>query len=144
MARIALMYSSVFGSDAYESLLSFMRTEKNDILDEVTSDFVEIYSKMNPPIDIVCVWEMVSMDYSQMLVDGIMKRGPLQYKAFKASAKAVLDVGGMFKTEAVSRPSPCQRQCPNIFSVFRGEGVCCVRRRSQYRPDCRPQRPYQV
>ncbi|GIZ38925.1 hypothetical protein CKM354_000232400 [Cercospora kikuchii] len=91
MAKIALMYSSVFGHDAYESLLSFMRTEKNDTLEEVTNDFVEISNKLVPPINLFCAYEQVptAVSYSERM-------GPVFYqnKALKAGAKAILDFGG--------------------------------------------------
>ena len=50
MAKIALLCSSVFGNEAYESLLSFMRTEKNDTLDEVMTDFMGIACAPSRPL----------------------------------------------------------------------------------------------
>lgn len=103
MAKIALLYSSVFGIEAYESLLSFMRAEKNDALDEVTHDFMEICSKLTPPIDLFCAYEQVPTDvsYSQRMTDAAPRL--LQHKFFRAGTKAILDLGGAaFKSGTVS------------------------------------------
>ncbi|PIB00567.1 Ankyrin repeat domain-containing protein 17 [Cercospora beticola] len=91
MAKLALMYSSVFGNEAYESLLSFMRSEKNDTLEEVTHDFMEISNKLVPPIDLFCAYETVptATSYSERYTPWL-----LQSKAFKAGTKALLDFGG--------------------------------------------------
>jgi hypothetical protein len=69
MAKIALLYSSVFGNEAYESLLSFMKSEKNDVLDEVTNDFLEICKNLAPPIELFCAWEQnpTSVSYSERI-----------------------------------------------------------------------------
>lgn len=40
MAKIALGMSSIFGNEAFEALLQFMKAERNDALDEVTNDFM--------------------------------------------------------------------------------------------------------
>ena len=93
LANLALLTSSVFGADAYEALLEFMRTEKNDTLDEVTNDFMEISNKLAPPIELFCAWEQVPTDvsYSERFAQKLPSL--LQHKAFKASARAVLDLG---------------------------------------------------
>jgi hypothetical protein len=104
MAKIALLTSSVFGHEAYESLLEFMRAEKNDTLDEVTNDFMEISNKLAPPIELFCAWEQVPTDvsYSERFAQKLPSL--LQQKAFKASARAVLDLGSAtFKTGTVSQ-----------------------------------------
>jgi hypothetical protein len=90
MAKLALAYSSVFGNEAYESLLEFMKAEKNDALDEVTHDFIEISNKLSPAIDILCVWEKVatSVDYSERIIPAL-----LQQKLFKTGVKKILEVG---------------------------------------------------
>jgi hypothetical protein len=92
MARMALLYNSVFGNEAYESLLTFMRTEKNDTLEEVTNDFMEISSKLVPPIELLCIWEQMpsEVQYSKKIADKLP--GLLQHKALRASARAVLDL----------------------------------------------------
>ncbi|KAK4573996.1 hypothetical protein LTR86_001757 [Recurvomyces mirabilis] len=92
MARIALMYSSVFGSDAYEALLTFMKAEKNDVLDEVREDFVEFCNKLVPAIEVYCFWEQVSSDvaYSTDIAQKLGKLG--QHKYFAAGARAVTNV----------------------------------------------------
>ena len=93
MAKIALLYSSVFGNDAYEALLSFMRTERNDTLDEVTSDFMEISNKLVPRIDLFCVYEQVATEvaYSERFANKMPSL--LQHKFFKASARTFMEVG---------------------------------------------------
>ncbi|KAK5707221.1 hypothetical protein LTR17_020910 [Elasticomyces elasticus] len=95
MAKVALLYSSVFGSDAYESLLSFMRTEKNDTLDEVTNDFMEISGKLAPPIELICVYEQVptDVDYAERFMGSPKMNGLLQHKFFRPGAKKILEVG---------------------------------------------------
>ena len=67
MAKIALLYSSVFGDEAYESLLSFMKSDRNDPLDEVRGDFEEICGKLVPPIELFCAWEQnpTSVSYTE-------------------------------------------------------------------------------
>ncbi|QIW94960.1 hypothetical protein AMS68_000478 [Peltaster fructicola] len=93
MAKIALMYSSVFGNEAYESLLQFMKAEKNDTLEEVVADFVEISAKANPPIDLYCVYEEepTKTSYAEK---GISKmNGLLQHNFFKAGATMLFEVG---------------------------------------------------
>lgn len=93
MAKVALLYSSVFGNEAYESLLSFMRTEKNDTLDEVTDDFVEISNKLVPPIELFCAWEQVptQVSYGERAAQKIPRL--LQHKFFKAGARKAMEVG---------------------------------------------------
>lgn len=90
MAKLALAYSSVFGNEAYESLLEFLKSEKNDALDEVTNDFIEISSNLSPKIDILCVWEKVSTSvaYSDKIIPAL-----LQQTLFKTGVKKILDVG---------------------------------------------------
>jgi hypothetical protein len=103
MARMALLYSSVFGNEAYESLLSFMRTEKNDILDEVTSDFMEICSKLVPPVDLFCAWEQnpTAVSYSERVASKVP--GLLQQQFFKAGARKFMETGfSAFGTGTVS------------------------------------------
>ncbi|KAK3669911.1 hypothetical protein LTR78_010222 [Recurvomyces mirabilis] len=92
MARIALMYSSVFGSDAYEALLTFMKAEKNDVLEEVREDFVEFCNKLIPAIEVYCFWEQVSSDvaYSTDIAQKLGKLG--QHKYFATGARAVTNV----------------------------------------------------
>jgi hypothetical protein len=93
MAKIALLYSSVFGNDAYESLLSFMRTEKNDTLDEVTNDFMEICSKLVPPVDLFCAWEQIPTAHSYS--ERVASKVPilLQEQFFKAGARKFMETG---------------------------------------------------
>jgi hypothetical protein len=93
MAKIALLYSSVFGNDAYESLLSFMRTEKNDTLDEVTNDFMEICSKLVPPVDLFCAWEQIPTAHSYS--ERVASKVPvlLQQQFFKAGARKFMETG---------------------------------------------------
>jgi len=93
MARLALLYSSVFGHDAYESLLSFMRSENNDTLDEVTNDFMEISSKLVPAIELCCVHEQVrtAVSYSEKIAQKMPQF--MQQMGIKASARAMLDWG---------------------------------------------------
>lgn len=94
MAKIALLYSNIFGNEAYQSLLSFMKTEKNDVLDEVTEDFMEISHKLAPPISLVCVWEQVPTDVSPYADRFTSSLPPLlQHKSFKAGARKLLEVG---------------------------------------------------
>ena len=86
MARVATMYSSVFGNDAYEELLTFMRAEKNDVLDEVREDFVDFCNKLDPPAEIYCLWEQVGMDvaYSPEI-----QKGGMVSKIFNTGARAI-------------------------------------------------------
>lgn len=90
MARIALLYSSAFGNEAYEALLHFMRSENNDILQEVTNDFVELCGKLSPSIELYCFWEQIPTDvsYSERYLPSLM-----QHKAFKISAQALASMG---------------------------------------------------
>ncbi|KAF2768853.1 hypothetical protein EJ03DRAFT_112885 [Teratosphaeria nubilosa] len=92
MARVALAYSSVFGSEAYEALLSFMQTGNNDTLDEVREDFVEICNNLDPSIELLCEWEQVATDasYAARITDNAPRL--LQHKAFTAGIRAVLDL----------------------------------------------------
>lgn len=93
MAKIALLYSSVFGNDAYESLLSFMSTEKNDTLDEVTNEFMEICGRLAPPIDLFCAWEQVptAFTYSERVTSKVP--GLLQQPFFKTGARKLMETG---------------------------------------------------
>ena len=103
MAKIALLYSSVFGNDAYESLLSFMRSEKNDTLDEVTSDLMEICGRLVPPIDLFCAWEQnpTAVSYSEKISQKVP--GLLQQQFFKAGARKFMEAGfSAFGTGTVS------------------------------------------
>ena len=95
MAKVALLYSSVFGNDAYESLLSFMRTEKNDTLDEVVNDFMEISGKLLPPIELCCAYEQVPTDeaYAKRAMDSPKISRLMQHKYFKAGAKRFMEAG---------------------------------------------------
>lgn len=85
MAKIALLYNAAFGTDAYESLLSLMRTEKNDALDEIKHDFMEITKMYNPPIDLLCIWEMVPTDISNFSPQMLSKLSKNRY--FKVAAR---------------------------------------------------------
>ncbi|EME79345.1 uncharacterized protein MYCFIDRAFT_142548, partial [Pseudocercospora fijiensis CIRAD86] len=110
MAKIALLYSSVFGHEAYESLLSFMKTEKNDVLEETTEDFIEISSKLVPPIELFCAWEMeeTAVSYAGKVTSNLP--GLLQHKFFKTGAKRVMEVGlSAFGTSTVSLQPPSRR-----------------------------------
>ena len=114
MAKIALLYSSVFGNEAYESLLSFMRTEKNDTLDEVTSDFMEICSKLVPPIELFCAWEQVPTAASYS--DRVASKVPalLQQQFFKAGARRFMEMGfSAFGSGTVST-----RQLPYMCAIL--------------------------
>lgn len=93
MAKLALLYSSVFGNDAYESLLSFMSTEKNDTLDEVTNDFMEICRRLEPPIELFCAWEQIptAMSYSERVTSKVP--GLLQQQFFKSGARKLMETG---------------------------------------------------
>ncbi|KAK5115752.1 hypothetical protein LTR62_000841 [Meristemomyces frigidus] len=93
MAKVALLYNSVFGNDAYEDLLEFMRAEKNTTLDEVRDDFVEFCNKLKPPIDLLCAWEQKPMDasFSTNWMQKLPKLG--QHKYFAAGARAVVGAG---------------------------------------------------
>lgn len=51
MVKLALLYTEVFGKDAFDSLLAFMRAEKNDTLEELREDFVEYCKKLSPSVD---------------------------------------------------------------------------------------------
>lgn len=95
MAKVALLYSSVFGNDAYESLLSFMRTETNDTLDEVVSDFMEIREKLVPKIELFCAYEEVPTDvaYAERMVNSPKMSSLTQHKFFRAGAKKLMEVG---------------------------------------------------
>ncbi len=87
-----------------------MRSENNDALDEVTNDFMEISSKLAPPIELLCIWEQVptSVSYSDRIAQSLPRL--MQHKAFTSSARAVLDLGAMaFKTGTVSLQSPRAR-----------------------------------
>ena len=146
MAKIALLYSSVFGNEAYESLLSFMRTEKNDTLDEVTNDFMEISNKLVPPIALCCFYEQVPTDvsYSERVAQKIP--GLLQHKFFKAGARKVMEVGfsKAFGAGTVSKRPPAKHMTlTQVAALCRGE-VGCAARISQHWVDCRPQRSRQV
>lgn len=90
MAKIALLYSSVFGNEAYESLLQFMSTEKNDPLDELTDDFVEICNRFNPRIELVCAYEQVAMQvvYSEKIVPAL-----LSHSVFMSGVRSLMDFG---------------------------------------------------
>lgn len=90
---MALLYSSIFGSEAYEALLQFMRTEKNDTLDEIVTDFVEISNKLVPPMDVVCVWEQIPTSVSYADRGFTKMNGLLQHNFFKASAAMLIEVG---------------------------------------------------
>lgn len=93
MAKIALMYSSIFGNEAYEALITLMRSEKNDALDEVTSDFMEICNKLTPPMDLVCVWEQLPtvVSYSEKIAKRLP--GLLQQPIFKAGVRRFIEAG---------------------------------------------------
>ncbi|KAK5125182.1 hypothetical protein LTR85_000858 [Meristemomyces frigidus] len=91
MAKIALLYSSMFGNEAYEALLTFMRTEKNDTLDEVREDFVEFCGKLNPPVDLFCAYEEVPSDVS--FSSRLIPKGLLQHKYFATPVRAVTGAG---------------------------------------------------
>lgn len=107
MAKIALMYSSVFGNDAYESLLSFMKFEKNDVLEEVTNDFVEICNKLVPPMELFCAWEQVptAQDYSDRIMSQVS--GLLQHPLFKIGARKIFERG--FSATGTGTVSELQR-----------------------------------
>lgn len=98
MAKLALMINSSFGSDAYESLISFMRAEKNDALDEVTNDFMEITKLLNPTIELLCVYEQVGTDISNFAPHTVARLTKQKY--FKAAARKIQDVS--FRGEKVS------------------------------------------
>lgn len=120
MAKIALLHSSVFGNEAYESLLSFMRTEKNDTLDEVTNDFVELSNKLIPPIDLCCAYETVPTDvsYSERVVQNIPTL--FQNKMFKAGARALVDLGSLtFGAGTVSTTSTAKAMSLIEATAFR-------------------------
>lgn len=93
MARVALQYSAIFGNDAYESLLSFMSTQKNDNLDDVTEDFMEISNKLNPPIELFCAWEQnpTKIDYSERALASVPAL--LEHRFFKAGARKLVEIG---------------------------------------------------
>ena len=95
MAKIAIYTNQVLGHEAYESLLQFMKAERNDALDEVTNDFMEISGKLAPPIELFCAYEQVAtnVSYSDRVVQKLP--GLLQHNAFKASARAVVGLGTM-------------------------------------------------
>lgn len=104
MAKIALGISSMFGNEAFEALLHFMKSERNDALDEVTNDFMDISTKLAPPIDLFCAYETVPTDvaYSERLAQKLPRL--LQLKAFKAGARVVVDLGSKtFKAGTVSK-----------------------------------------
>ncbi|KAK1092022.1 hypothetical protein LTR48_005148, partial [Friedmanniomyces endolithicus] len=109
MAKVALLYSSVFGNDAYESLLSFMRTETNDTLDEVVSDFMEIREKLVPKIELFCAYEEVPTDvaYAERMVNSPKMSSLTQHKFFRAGAKKLMEVGfsGLPGTHFVTKES---------------------------------------
>lgn len=105
MAKMALSYTHVFGEEAYESLLHFMKAERNDALDEVTSDFMEISTKLDPQIQLFCAWEMVPTDQSYAERFAQTKTF-LQNKAIKNVAQAAVNIGTLpWKTGTVSDTS---------------------------------------
>jgi hypothetical protein len=134
MANIALYYSSIFGNEAYDSLLYFMKTEKNDTLDEITEDFMEINDKLTPPITLVCVWEQVptAVSYSERFVSSLPKL--MQHKAFKASARAVLDVGSSIalKNSTVSLLATNSNMTLNVTTAFCRERISRSKGRSHH------------
>lgn len=93
MAKIALLYSSVFGEDAYQSLLAFMHTERNDTLEEVTNEFMDICHKLLPPIDVFCAYEQVPTVISYG--DRLAQKAPTLLKNgfFKAGARRFMEHG---------------------------------------------------
>lgn len=132
MAKIALLHSSVFGQDAYESLLAFMRTEKNDTLDEVTSDFMEICTRLVPPVDLFCAWEQIptAMSYSDRLPN------LLQQPFLKQGARMVMDFGiSAFGASTVSQD--LQSRCAGLTkdTAFRRKGISGAAGSSQRWPD---------
>lgn len=131
MAKIALLYSSVFGNEAYESLLSFMKTEKNDFLDELTDDFMEISNKLVPPIELICFWEQVATDisYADRLTSNLP--GLLQHSFFRVSARKVMDIGlSALGTSTVSHGHPLFVNEVDHDLAFRRDGICSLTRLS--------------
>jgi hypothetical protein len=126
MAKIALLYSSVFGNDAYESLLSFMRTEKNDTLDEVTADFMEICTKLTPPVDLFCAWEQnpTAASYSERVSSKVP--GLLKQEFFKAGARKFMETGfSAFGSGTVSSVQYSQlRAALTYCTAFRRKRIC--------------------
>ncbi|KAF2148555.1 hypothetical protein K461DRAFT_232934, partial [Myriangium duriaei CBS 260.36] len=94
MAKLGLLYTSVFGQEGYEALLSFMKNERNDTLDEVTSDFVAICNKFVPPIDLFCAYEEMEIDASKF-VEKATQKAPalLSHQFFKDGATRLLNKG---------------------------------------------------
>ena len=138
MAKIALLYSNIFGNEAYESLLSSMRTEPNDILDEVTNDFMEISSKLVPPIDLFCAWEQVPTDVSYYEWAAQKIPNLLQHKFFKAGARKFMEVGiPALGAGTVSKNSLSKRKTLIEIAAFCRDGIRCIARSSQRWIDCR-------
>lgn len=141
MAKVALLYSAIFGHEAYESLLSFMRTEKNDVLDEVTSDFVEISGNLTPPIELFCAYEQVPTDYTKFY-EKFAQNAPslLQNKFFRASAQRILDKGfsALGAGTVSGQLSLGSIDLMNV-AAFCGERIRRVGWSSQCRVDCRSQ-----
>ena len=126
MAKVALLCSSVFGNEAYESLLSFMRTEKNDTLDEVMTDFMGICSKLVPPVDLFCAWEQnpTAASYSERVSSKVP--GLLQQEFFKAGARNFMETGfSAFGSGTVSSVQDSQLRAALTYrTAVRRKRVC--------------------
>lgn len=97
-----------------------MRTERNDVLDEVTDDFMEINSRLVPPIELFCAWEQVATAVSY--ADRAMGNLPalLEHKVFKASARRMMKVGlSAFGTSTVSLSFAGVHNPSNWCTAFR-------------------------
>ena len=107
---VLMLSSAAFGDEAHESLLELMKSERNDVLEEISNDFMEIGSRLLPPIDLVCVYEVVPTDISKYA--GKVLPGVLQ-QAFKASARAVANL-----TDAQFAKSPVCKILSRMRSIL--------------------------
>lgn len=134
MAKVALLYSSIFGDKAYEALLEFMRTENNDTLDEVRDDFVELCGKLVPPVELFCAYEEVASDesYSSRLpnkMPGLLS-GLSQHKYFAAGMRALTDAtlralgAGTVSESDISKPTKLMIWTALRITRFSYPGKC--------------------